>query len=278
MEEKIKIVSLRDSVALYVEDSQTIRESTAEVLGSLFRKVIVAENGQDGLDKFEKFKDLFDIVITDIRMPELSGLEMSEKIREINKSIPIVITSAFNDTENLLDAINLKIGYYAVKPINFVGLTAKLEELISDYKDLKHLQKERDQLSKYKDAQEDMNNKLQRRAGVAKDIIGDLESLLDLHVARIKCNSAAKVTSVTTKFLELFDTTKEAIVGEHIKEIIFNKEDQTKIKDALRQCGRARREQTIHLHLNDLDYNATISMPNISNKDLNFYEVLIEEA
>ena len=276
--EKVKEIDLKHSVVLYVEDSVTIRESTAEVLGSIFRKVIVAENGQDGFEKFEKFKDLFDIIITDIRMPELSGLEMSKKIREINKSIPIVITSAFNDTENLLDAINLKIGYYAVKPINFISLSSKLIELITDYKDLKHLQKERDHLSKYKDSQEDMNNKLQRRAGVAKDIIGDLESLLDLHVARIKCNSGAKITSVTSKFLELFDVSKDAIVGEHLKEIVFNKEDQTKLKDALRQCGRVRREQTVHLHLNDLDYNATISMPNISNKDLNFYEVLIEEA
>ena len=276
--EKVKEIDLKHSVVLYVEDSVTIRESTAEVLGGIFRKVIVAENGQDGIEKFDKFKDLFDIVITDIRMPELSGLEMSKKIREINKSIPIVITSAFNDTENLLDAINLKIGYYAVKPINFISLSSKLIELVTDYKDLKHLQKERDHLSKYKDAQEDMNNKLQRRAGVAKDIIGDLESLLDLHVARIKCNSAAKITSVTTKFLELFDVSKEAVIGEHLKEIVFSKEDQTKLKDALRQCGRLRREQTVHLHLNDLDYNAIISMPNISNKDLNFYEVLIEEA
>ena len=75
---------------LYVEDNEQARVSTLAVLSEFFFNIIVAIDGEDGLEKFSKNK--IDLIITDINMPNLDGLDMIEKIREKNKEI---ICSAF---------------------------------------------------------------------------------------------------------------------------------------------------------------------------------------
>ena len=81
---------------LYVEDDLDISEEISYFLKSQVSTFYLATNGEEGLALFKEFSP--DIIITDIQMPKMNGLDMIEKIREENSDIPIIITSAFNES------------------------------------------------------------------------------------------------------------------------------------------------------------------------------------
>jgi len=113
--------------ALYVEDELEVRDTLSSMIGDMFKNFITASNGKEGLETFIKNQDTIDIVITDINMPELNGLEMIEKINEV-KSVPVIITSAYNDNEFLHQAISLGVSSYVNKPINVKELFEELKK------------------------------------------------------------------------------------------------------------------------------------------------------
>jgi len=100
---------------LYVEDEEFHREQLGIFLKRRVGKLFLAENGQDGLNKFKEFKP--DIVITDLKMPEMDGMEMSKEIRKTDKNCAIIITTAFSDVETILSVVNVGIDNYVLKPI-----------------------------------------------------------------------------------------------------------------------------------------------------------------
>ena len=101
---------------LYVEDEKLVREILSKKLEKFVKNLYIAEDGQDGYLKYLEFKP--DLILTDITMPKLSGIEMSRKIREDNKAIPIIVISAHSDSNSLIDAIDCGITGYLLKPIN----------------------------------------------------------------------------------------------------------------------------------------------------------------
>ncbi|MEZ7934004.1 MAG: response regulator transcription factor [Sulfurospirillum sp.] len=101
---------------LFVEDEEDLRGALESAIGDEFAKFIVARDGDDGLKKFKKYKP--DIVITDIMMPVMDGLVMAKEIKHISKQTPIVILSAFSEKERLLEAIDVGIDKYLIKPID----------------------------------------------------------------------------------------------------------------------------------------------------------------
>ncbi len=108
---------------LYVEDDAHVREQTLEMMEGFFENVTVAVDGQNGLELYERIRkeqgSYPDIVMTDIQMPRLDGLAMSETILEINPRQTIIVISAYSDTGNLLKLIELGINYFLPKPLHF---------------------------------------------------------------------------------------------------------------------------------------------------------------
>lgn len=105
---------------LFVEDYETLRDETTSVLSKYFAKVDAAEDGLDGLEKYQKSFDnnsAYDIVITDIEMPNKNGLELITDIKNMNKNQVIVVLSAHQDSEYLLELINLGIKKFIAKPL-----------------------------------------------------------------------------------------------------------------------------------------------------------------
>jgi len=111
----------RTLTVLYVEDDKAIREEMQEILEEIFQQVIVAKDGQEGLDKFISYKEKShaypDLVITDIRMPRLNGIEMSKKILSLYPEQIIIIHSAHNESDYLLELINMNISHFLLKPL-----------------------------------------------------------------------------------------------------------------------------------------------------------------
>ncbi len=108
--------SLSKLTVLFVEDEEDLRNALQNAIGDEFLKFITARDGEDGLKKFKKYKP--DIVITDIMMPILDGLSLTQEIRRIAKQTPVVILSAFSEKERLLRAIDVGVDKYLMKPID----------------------------------------------------------------------------------------------------------------------------------------------------------------
>ena len=144
----------RNLTILYVEDDQTVREHTVELLEDFFQKVLVAEDGEEGLQKYLSYKKIFDyypdIVITDIRMPNIDGLEMSEKILEVRPQQTIIVLSAHNDSEYLLKLIDLGINYFLSKPFRskqiFQALYSASKKVYNEKIEIENRQKLEDAL------------------------------------------------------------------------------------------------------------------------------------
>jgi len=114
---KMDFNSLKDIVILYVEDELSVQNQTKMILGDFVKEIIVANDGQEGLE-IALSRDI-DLIITDIIMPNLNGIEMLKKLRfEHEKEIPSIITTAFTDSEYLMDAIKLRVEGFIMKPIN----------------------------------------------------------------------------------------------------------------------------------------------------------------
>ncbi|HEH5211931.1 TPA: response regulator transcription factor [Campylobacter jejuni] len=100
------------------------------VLSERFSKVIGAQNGDEGLKKFKKFKP--DLVITDIAMPIMDGLDMAREIKEISDDVPIVVLSAYSEKERLLRSIDIGIDKYLIKPVDIEELFKVLDCLVGE--------------------------------------------------------------------------------------------------------------------------------------------------
>lgn len=101
---------------LIVEDEKRLAQLLKEAINDSFYKVVIAKDGIEGLKKYKTFKP--DIIITDIMMPKLDGLDMTIKIKEIDSNIPIIVLSAHSDKEKLLKAIDVGINKYFIKPFD----------------------------------------------------------------------------------------------------------------------------------------------------------------
>ena len=109
---------------LYADDDEYLRLSTEKTLNLIVNKVIAVSNGLEALEKFRN--ERLDIIILDVRMGELSGIDVAQEIRKSNKEIPIIIISSYTDTEDLLSACRLKLIDYLCKPVEFKQLTDAL--------------------------------------------------------------------------------------------------------------------------------------------------------
>ncbi|RBQ29891.1 response regulator transcription factor [Aliarcobacter vitoriensis] len=118
---------MKNLKVLIVEDEQKLANLIKSSIKELFFKISIAKDGEEGLKKFKSFKP--DIIISDIMMPKLTGLEMSKKIQEQNSSIPIIILSAYSQKEMLLKAIDLGISKYFIKPFDIESFIEYLKEL-----------------------------------------------------------------------------------------------------------------------------------------------------
>ena len=122
------IEKLQRLTLLYAEDEEAIRKNIADSLSYYVKEVIEARDGVEAYEFYLQKKP--DIVLSDIHMPNLNGIDFVKKVREENKSIPIVIITAHTDKEYLLEAIELKMEKYIVKPIELESLLNVLEKCV----------------------------------------------------------------------------------------------------------------------------------------------------
>ncbi len=118
---QILIESNKDLIVLYAEDNDEVRKSTVTLLEDFFPNIDLAKDGKEGLEKYKNFYDkhhsYYDIVITDINMPRMNGIKMSQLLLEMNREQIILVISAHNESDYLLELINMGISNFMLKPI-----------------------------------------------------------------------------------------------------------------------------------------------------------------
>ena len=119
---------LKDLTLLYVEDDLTTQEQMKMLLEDDFKEFYQATDGDKGYELFLEKRP--DIVLTDLNMP-FSGLELVKLIKKVDKNTPIIIMSAFDDKENLLESINLCTNGFVTKPIDMELLYVQLNKVAS---------------------------------------------------------------------------------------------------------------------------------------------------
>ncbi len=118
---------LKDKTALYVEDELDVLKNISELLSNFFGAFYTASDGKDGYEMFLGHK--IDVLLVDIELPKINGIELIKKIRKTHKDIPIVVISAYTKTDYLLDSIELKLDQYIVKPLTSKKIHELLEKL-----------------------------------------------------------------------------------------------------------------------------------------------------
>ena len=192
---------LKEISVLYVEDDKNIQEELEYFLSNRVGKLYVANNGKEGLELYEKYQP--DLVITDIQMPILDGIKMSEKIKELNPAALIVIITAFNDSNYLFEAIKLNITSYLTKPLDLKLLIDTLAKISKDI----YLEKE--------------NKEILNMLGQYKDIV-DERSIIS------KTDINGIITYVNKPFEQISGYEKEELIGK-AHNIITNKKFEKSI-------------------------------------------------
>lgn len=119
-----------DLTLLYVEDDPSTRLECAEILRRRVKVVLTAEDGRAGLELFQRHHP--ELVVTDIRMPLMDGLQMACAIRELAPAVRIIVTTAHGDSSYLLEAIAAGIDHYVLKPIAIHQLVTAVEKCSRD--------------------------------------------------------------------------------------------------------------------------------------------------
>lgn len=121
---------------LYIEDNAQAREHYARAFRTLFDHLYIAEDAEKGFALYEEHHP--DILLVDIELPGESGLSLIERIRESDKETIIIILSAFSQQAQLLQAIELGLYKYLIKPVNskeFLFVLKESREMVKMKKD-----------------------------------------------------------------------------------------------------------------------------------------------
>ena len=129
---------LKNYTILYVEDEPGTQKQMTEYLKGYFKEVYVASDGKQGLEKYQEYHP--DALLLDIDLPYIDGLTLATSIRKTDKSVSIIMLTAFTDQGKLLHATELKLLKYLVKPIKISAFKETLDllavELAGSTKDI----------------------------------------------------------------------------------------------------------------------------------------------
>lgn len=206
---------LQNMKILYVEDDIQAREELSDVLKRRAGRVFVGENGRKGLELYQDF--LPDIILADLYMPEMDGIEMIQEIRKLKGNPAVIIISAVDDVDTILHAVDVGIDKYILKPVNLRELLDALAELAEIIQSRRH-----PSLSPLPE------NKKQIEGEIKKEFAAFLKSSTgkgprDVNVFIHDNQIEILVSEVLTVFEKnLLDNYQNIAIIKHIRELFFS--------------------------------------------------------
>jgi PAS domain S-box-containing protein len=178
----------KDMVLLYVEDNPDAREMTTMIFEEFFNNIIVAVDGEDGYQKY--LENNIDIIISDITMPNLNGIEMCEMIRKKNEQIPIIFLTAHNDESYFLNSIKLGVNGFLIKPVDIQELVKLVARISQRYV-------------------------YEKEAKIQQNLLEVYQKATNYSSIVSKADSKGYITYVNNIFCELSGYTREELIGKN---------------------------------------------------------------
>lgn len=200
---------LKTLTILYVEDDLSARTILAKTLARLFKKVHLAQNGYEGYELYSQLtssEENIDLILSDINMPKMNGIEMLEKIRETNSEIPLIFTTARSETEFLLKAISLNVEHYALKPIDIEDVIFRIQKVCEK--------------KYYQSIIEEKNSELKQYLNIINNV-----------ATIIKLNKDKKITFANENFINNIAYKKEDIINQDFDFFLHKDTDKMLIED-----------------------------------------------
>ena len=174
---------------LYVEDNKEAREATLGILEEFFGDIYIGVDGVDGYNKFVEHYNDIDLIITDINMPNMNGIEMISKIKESNlKEVPVLVLSAHNEVDYFINSIKVGINGYLLKPVDIEQFVASLCQVSQTIKLSRELREKSILLEQYQH-------------------IADLSSIVS------KTDKKGIITYVNDKFCQVSKYSRDELIG-----------------------------------------------------------------
>lgn len=219
---------------LFVEDEDVIRDNYCLYLKKYFQKVLTASNGIDAYEYYLKHKP--DILILDINIPKLNGLDVLKKIRENDFTTKVIILTAHTDVSYLLEATELKLSKYLVKPISRKELEEALDFVIEE-------------MSKYK-----ITNT--KKIVINKEFYWDIET-----IELIKNNKTIDLTTQEKRILKLFfENINRTLDYETIVRVVWNDIEDDKIDSLKTAIKNLRKKLPYDLIQNKYSFGYKLSI------------------
>ena len=221
----------KEFTLMYVEDDHQSQAWMREILEDDFATIYQAYNGVEGIEMYKLHMP--DIIITDISMPMLNGLDMVKKIREINKNVPVIMMSSFDDRDVLLDALNIGIDYCTPKPLDLDLLWEKLDIIIEN-------------LANKKDAENMRQKEIQNLYNLAHyDALTQIPNrfLFDVTLTQSISRADRTDTDVVLFFIDLDDfkqindTYGHEAGDEVLKGVVENIKNSIRVEDTFARIG-----------------------------------------
>lgn len=245
---------LKKLKVLYVEDDANIRGELSSILRNFIEIVYIAHDGEDGYNQYLNNKSNIDVIISDINMPKLSGIEMMQQIRKIDQTVPVIFATAYSDSEFLTEAIKIKVYDYIIKPINIRNLLSLLNELAEDSYQKYLLETQQADLQRYKDVIETNNIVL-------------------------KIDITGKITYANKNFCEISGFNEDEIINSSIKDITHK--DNINFIDEMLHNVLANNHWKGNIKnitkFNDEYIVETFALPNISNEQKLLGAILVQK-
>lgn len=127
--EELFFDKLKNLTILYAEDEEGIRTNVSDSLRYYVKEVYEALNGQEAYEIYQEKKP--DIILSDIHMPVMNGIEFVQKIRKDDRDVPVVMITAHTDRKYLLEAVELHMEKYIIKPLDLDELLEVLEKCVN---------------------------------------------------------------------------------------------------------------------------------------------------
>jgi len=219
----------KDLNVLYVEDDVALREEVSLFLSDIFSRVDLASNGEEGLQKLAK--NQYHLVITDIRMPVMDGIEMIEKIKELYPEQPVLVTSAHNEIDYLVKLINLGVDNFITKPLQSEQIFKVLHKIVEHIHHKKELRKIEHDLREAHAQLEKLTQMQSRSLDLKNAVLKAYKEALDKATIVSTTDKFGVINDVNENFCQATGYSEEEIVGKTHQLIVHPSTDKKTYAD-----------------------------------------------
>ena len=209
MDVKEIIKTIKNLKVLYVEDNKDALEELSKILKKIFISVDLAQNGEEGLKLFNQ--NDYDLIITDISMPKMNGIDMLKKIKKQKPEIYSVFITAFNETDYYLEAIKIGVDGFILKPVD-------LEQILSVFAKIGKSYYHKKQAEKY------------------FSLLTQYQEVVDNNAVVCKVDLEGHIVYINDVFERLLKYDKKEILGKHYKVLLkeFSENHREKVLKIVR--------------------------------------------